>query len=66
MKTIAIMAATALAAFAGFAATSGAADVNKKQFDCNCGMRCFFCNGTGFQGNYNCFHCKGTGRNNAY
>ena len=67
MKTIAMMAATALAALAGFAATSGAADVNKKQFDCNNGqMRCSYCNGTGFRGNFNCFMCKGSGRTSAY
>jgi len=32
----------------------------------NMGMRCMFCNGTGFKGNFNCFHCNGTGRNNNY
>ncbi len=31
-------------------------------------QRCYFCNGTGFNGNtqYNCYYCKGTGRNSSY
>ena len=32
----------------------------------NCGVRCIFCNGTGFRGNFNCTFCNGTGRNNGY
>ena len=35
----------------------------------NAGMRCTFCNGTGFQGPnspFNCSMCKGTGRNLSY
>jgi len=32
----------------------------------HCGMRCTFCKGTGFNGNFNCFACKGTGRNGSY
>ena len=31
-----------------------------------CGTKCTFCNGTGFNGNFNCAFCKGTGRNNGY
>lgn len=31
-----------------------------------CGMRCTFCNGTGFRGNFNCTLCNGTGRNASY
>ena len=30
------------------------------------GMKCSFCNGTGFNGSFNCGMCKGTGRNNNY
>lgn len=30
------------------------------------GMRCTFCKGTGFQGDFSCFHCKGTGKNSDY
>ena len=32
----------------------------------HCGTKCTFCNGTGFNGNFNCAFCKGTGRNNGY
>ena len=30
------------------------------------GVRCTFCNGTGFNGNFNCSACKGTGRSSGY
>lgn len=42
------------------------ASVNTDELKCDCGMRCSFCNGTGFNGNFNCIHCKGTGRNGSY
>ena len=42
------------------------AAVDTKSLDCNCGMRCSFCGGTGFKGNFNCVYCKGTGRNSSY
>ena len=29
-------------------------------------MRCTFCRGTGFNGNFNCNFCKGTGRSSSY
>jgi DnaJ-class molecular chaperone len=29
-------------------------------------MRCIFCGGSGFNGNFNCPHCRGTGRNSEY
>lgn len=29
-------------------------------------MRCGFCNGSGFSGQFNCSYCRGTGRNSAY
>lgn len=68
-KKIAVI---ALAAFAtlGAAAYLHAHSVTNAgladEIRCHLGMRCTFCNGTGFQGNFNCFHCKGTGRNNGY
>ena len=33
---------------------------------CGMGHKCSFCNGSGFNGNFNCFHCKGSGRNSSY
>jgi len=30
------------------------------------GIRCSFCKGTGFNGNFLCFFCKGSGSNNSY
>ena len=31
-----------------------------------CGVKCTFCKGTGFNGNFNCSFCNGTGRNAGY
>ncbi len=45
--------------------TAQASIVNKDALKCE-NMRCTFCKGTGFQGNFNCIHCKGTGRINSY
>lgn len=36
------------------------------QHSVDSGFRCFFCRGSGFNGNFNCIHCNGTGRDATY
>ena len=32
----------------------------------DCGTKCTFCKGTGWNGDFNCSFCNGTGRNSTY
>lgn len=65
-KTIMLLAAVCVTLVGFTIGTNAQASVDTKSFDCDVNMRCTFCNGTGFKGNFNCFHCKGTGRNSSY
>ncbi len=69
MKKIALTIVAVCAAGITFASVSTPSDsvINKEEHKCHsAGQRCSFCNGSGFQGNYNCPICKGTGRVNSY
>ena len=63
-KLILIAAAIVTTLGVGYAANSlhNIADHSK----CEMGMKCSFCNGTGWKGNFKCFQCKGTGANGEY
>ena len=68
MKKLTVVVLTITLAFAGMALASfnntkhSLSDSIKTEI----GMKCGFCKGTGFQGNFNCFFCKGKGRNGSY
>lgn len=63
MKKIMMTLVAACVTISGFAI---GASTDERPFDCNIGVRCVFCGGSGFNGNFNCFACKGTGRSSEY
>ncbi len=63
MKKIMMTLVAACVTISGFAI---GASTDERPFDCNAGIRCVFCNGSGFNGNFNCWACKGSGRNSEY
>lgn len=62
MKKIMMTLVAACVTISGFAI---GASTDERPFDCQ-GIRCIFCGGSGFNGNYNCYQCKGTGRIGEY
>ena len=65
-KMILIVAAAALVASVGIGYAANSMRQVEEHSKCGMGMKCTFCNGTGWKGNFKCFHCNGTGANSAY
>ena len=58
---LALFVVSTMTAVVGFASI----DNHKHQSNLENGIRCFFCKGSGFNGNFTCAHCKGN-RHQAY
>lgn len=69
MKKIIALVVVSTIAFAGIVSASFSTQKSSLEDSIKeCGVRCIFCNGTGFQKGspFNCSVCRGTGRNNSY
>jgi hypothetical protein len=66
MKKYIIITAAAIVASVGVTYAASSLRSAEDRSKCESGMKCSFCNGTGFKGNFNCSLCKGSGRNGSY
>jgi hypothetical protein len=64
-KYIIIAASVVLASMGGVYATNSLHGV-KSHSECEVGMKCTQCKGTGWKGQFKCFFCKGSGANGSY
>lgn len=66
MKKYILIAAATIVASIGITLAANSLRNIEDHSKCEAGMKCNFCSGTGWKGQYKCSYCKGSGANSSY